>query len=72
MFDGLPYDSIENQLDETGTALSTGGPAGTFFIFVSDAGHGATPVDKGKRREIIRSQSRPQRIIDWADWSSKL
>lgn len=72
MFDGIPYGSIKNKLGEMGRALSTGGPAGTFFIFVSDTGHGATPVDKGKKREIIRSQSRPHRIKDWVNWASKL
>ena len=72
IFDGIPYDSIKNQLDEMNSTISTGGPAGTFFIFVTDTAHGATAVEEGKRREIIRSQSRPHRITDWASWASKL
>lgn len=72
IFDGIPYDSIKNQLDETNSTISTGGPAGTFFIFVTDTAHGATPVEKGRRREIIRAQSRPHRITDWTSWASKL
>ncbi|WP_299288979.1 phytanoyl-CoA dioxygenase family protein [uncultured Tateyamaria sp.] len=73
MFDGVPYRQIVNQIREKGfPVVSTGGPAGTFFLFVTDTAHGATPVDPGKRRNIIRARSRPRRVKQWAAWASKL
>lgn len=73
MFDGLPYGQINNRVDEAGfPIISTGGPAGSFFLFVTDTAHGATPVAPGKRRNIIRARSRPVRIANWANWANKL
>jgi len=42
------------------------------FLFVTDTAHGATPVDQGKRRNIIRARSRPHRVQQWAAWASKI
>jgi len=73
MFDGIPYGQILNQVEEKDFPLvSTGGPAGTFFLFLSDTAHGATPVDQGKRRNIMRARSRPARIREWSAWAGKL
>lgn len=73
MFDGIPYGKIVNQVEEGGfPVVSTGGPAGTFFLFVTDVAHGASPVAPGKRRNIMRSRSRPVRVRQWASWASKL
>lgn len=73
MFNGLAYKSIDNSVAENAAPiLSTGGPAGTFFLFVTDTAHGASPVAKGKRRNIIRAQSRPERIAQWAAWANKI
>lgn len=73
MFDGIPYAQINNRVEESGfPVISTGGPAGTFFLFMTDTAHGATPVDAGKRRNIIRARSRAKRITEWASWASKL
>ncbi len=73
MFDGIPYNQIRNQVDETNLpVVSTGGPAGTFFLFVTDTAHGATPVAPGLRRNIMRSRSRPLRVKQWANWAAKL
>lgn len=73
MFDGFPYKNIVNQVEETGfPVVSTGGPAGTFFLFVTDTAHGATPVDPGKRRNILRARSRPHRVKQWSGWANKL
>lgn len=73
MFNGQGYKSIENSVAEnTAPIISTGGPAGTFFLFVTDTAHGASPVAKGKRRNIIRAQSRPDRIAQWAAWANKI
>lgn len=73
MFEGVPYGKIINQVDEKSSpVVSTGGPAGTFFLFVTDTAHGATPVDPGKRRNIIRARSRPHRIRQWTSWAGKL
>lgn len=73
MFDGIPYGKIVNQVEEDGfPVVSTGGAAGTFFLFVSDVAHGASPVAPGKRRNIIRSRSRPARVRQWSSWASKL
>lgn len=73
MFNGLSYKSIDNSVAENAAPIvSTGGPAGTFFLFVTDTAHGASPVAKGKRRNIIRAQSRPDRIAQWAAWANKI
>ncbi|MFK7763602.1 MAG: phytanoyl-CoA dioxygenase family protein [Roseobacter sp.] len=73
MFDGIPYKNIVNQVEESGFPIvSTGGPAGTFFLFVTDTAHGATPVDPGKRRNILRARSRPHRVKQWSSWANKL
>ena len=72
MFDGVPYSQIDNKIQcPDDNIISTGGPAGTFFIFVTDTGHGATAVGPGKTREIIRSEARPTRIKDWAAWANR-
>ncbi len=73
MFDGIPYGKIRNQVEEQGfPVVSTGGPAGTFFLFMTDTAHGATPVAPGHRRNIIRARSRPKRILEWSAWANKL
>ena len=73
MFDGIPYKQIKNQVEEKGfPVVSTGGPAGTFFLFVTDTAHGATSVAPGQRRNIMRSRSRPVRVKQWANWAAKL
>lgn len=73
MFDGERYKSIDNSVAEDAAPIvSTGGPAGTFFLFVTDTAHGASPVGPGKRRNIIRAQSRPERIAQWAAWANKI
>jgi len=73
MFDGVPYGQIVNQMEEKGfPVVSTGGPAGTFFLFVTDTAHGATPVAPGKRRNIMRARSRPHRVHQWSAWANKL
>ncbi len=72
MHEGVGYNAIDNSVDEASLpVVSTGGPAGTFFLFVTDTAHGASPVAAGKTRNIIRSQSRPIRIKEWAAWSAK-
>ena len=72
MFYGIKYNRISNQVEVDGsTIISTGGPAGTFFIFVSDTPHGATQVTEGNTREIIRSEARPTRIKEWAAWANR-
>ena len=71
IFDGKKYNQISNQVEvDDASIVSTGGPAGTFFIFVSDTPHGATRVTKGNVREIIRSEARPTRIKEWVNWSN--
>lgn len=71
IFDGRKYNQISNEVEvDEASIVSTGGPAGTFFIFVSDTPHGATHVTEGNVREIIRSEARPTRIKEWANWSS--
>ncbi|MEO9845149.1 MAG: phytanoyl-CoA dioxygenase family protein [Roseobacter sp.] len=73
MFDGVPYGKIVNQVQEKGfPVVSTGGPAGTFFLFATDTAHGATSVDPGKRRNILRARSRPHRVKQWSAWAHKL
>ncbi len=73
MFNGIPYKEIVNQIEEDRIpVVPTGGPAGTFFLFVTDTAHGATPVDPGKRRNIIRGRSRPHRVKQWSAWAHKL
>lgn len=70
---GTPYNLINNLLDENAfPTISTGGPAGTFFLFITDTAHGATEVMKNYQRKIIRSQSRPLYIKHWANYASKL
>ncbi|MEX0328243.1 MAG: phytanoyl-CoA dioxygenase family protein [Ruegeria sp.] len=73
MFDGVPLRKIDNSVrEEDVPVISTGGPAGTFFLFLTDTAHGAQPVAPGKRRNIIRAQSRPHRVHEWAKWASGL
>ncbi len=72
MYHGLPYGQIDNAVPEDDLAvISSGGPAGTFFLFVTDTAHGASPVSAGRERRILRAQSRPKRITDWAAWAQK-
>lgn len=72
MHEGEGYNAIDNSVDEEGLPIvSTGGPAGTFFLFVTDTAHGASPVSQGHVRNIIRSQARPVRIKQWAAWAAK-
>ncbi|MEP1833775.1 MAG: hypothetical protein ABJQ70_12890 [Roseobacter sp.] len=73
MFDGVPYGKIVNQVQEKGfPVVSTGGPAGTFFLFATDTAHDATSIDPGKRRNILRARSRPHRVKQWSAWAHKL
>jgi len=73
MFEGIPYGQIDNSVEEDGLPIvTTGGPAGTFFLFVTDTAHGATPVAPGKRRNIIRARSRPVRVHEWQSWAGTL
>lgn len=69
---GLPYSAIDNTVPEEGQIIvPSGGPAGTFFLFVTDTAHGASPVAEGCERRIIRAQARPTRIAQWAAWAQK-
>ena len=71
MFYGTKYNQISNQVEvDDSTIVSTGGPAGTFFIFVTDTPHGATQVAEANTREIIRSEARPTRIKEWVTWAN--
>lgn len=70
MFRGTAYHDIENLVPEDDlTVVSTGGPAGTFFLFVTDAAHGASPVEAGGQRKIMRGRSRPTRVKHWESWA---
>ena len=72
IFDSISYSNIDNKFEcPDDNIVSTWGPAGTFYIFVTDTRHGVTAVEHGKIREIIRSEARPIRIKDWTAWANR-